>query len=147
MSGPPDFQTITTSITSAIGIARALISADRTFDKAELKLKLADLMVELADARTETAGMKEVMDGMAREIGALREKLEFAGSMKYETPYYFNVADGMRDGLYCATCWDGKNKGVRLYQYSSGFWICNTCKNQVEDANADNSPRQIEPDL
>jgi hypothetical protein len=136
MSGGPDFQTIATSLTSAIGIAKALIGADRAFDKADLKLQLAELMVKLAEARTDVAEMQDVVYRMADEISDLEKKLEFAGSMKYEAPYYFSITDGKRDGPYCATCWESKNKlAVHLYQWSRGSWTCNTCKSPVHDAN------------
>ncbi len=45
MSGATDFQSILTSLSAAGSVAKMLISADKTFDKTELKLKLADLMV------------------------------------------------------------------------------------------------------
>jgi hypothetical protein len=80
--------------------------------------------------------MQEQMDRLARDLSDTKAKLVFAGSMEYEAPYYFNVADGKRDGPYCATCWDGRDRlAVRLYEWSPGSWICNTCKAAVHGAN------------
>jgi hypothetical protein len=146
MGGGPDFQSIAESITSAIGIAKALISADRAFDKAELKLKLADLMVDLADARTQMAEMQDVVYRMGDEITELGKKLKFAGSMVYRAPYYVSVVDERADGPYCANCWDAKKSAIRLYEWSAGPWICNTCKSKVHDGiSRDPPPDQLEP--
>jgi hypothetical protein len=147
MGGGTDFQAIASSITGAINIAKALISADTAFDKAELKLKLADLMVSLADARTQVAEMQDQTYRLADELAEAKKQLAFAGTMKYEAPYYWNVAGGQKDGPYCATCWDGRDHlAIRLYQAQRGYWQCHTCKNTVEDGDySDPSPSQLEP--
>jgi len=129
MGGGTDFQSIATSISSAYEIAKLIISADRAFDKAELKLKLADLMVALAEARTQVAEMQDQTYRLADQLAETERKLAFAGTMKYEAPYYFNIADGQREGPYCPSCWDGTSKlAIRLYEASPGRWICHTCK-------------------
>lgn len=136
MSGATDFQTITTSISTAYRIAKALIETDKALEKAELKLKLADLMVALADARTQVSEMQDQAYRRADELADIRKKMAFAGTMVYTAPYYFNTADGKRDGPFCATCWDSRDKlAVRLYEAVTGFWRCNTCKAEVRDAN------------
>jgi hypothetical protein len=135
MGGGTDFQSIATSISSAYEIAKLIISADRAFDKAELKLKLADLMVALAEARTQVADMQDQTYRLADELVATERKLAFAGNMRYEAPYYFNISDGQRDGPYCPSCWDGRQKlAIRLYQASPGFWMCNACKTSLRDS-------------
>jgi hypothetical protein len=134
MGGGPTFESITASIGVAANIAKALISADRTYDKAELKLKLADLMVSLADARSEIATMKEDFYGLSEELNETKRKLAFAGTMEFKAPYYWNVASRPKDGPFCATCWDGRSHlAVRLYEAQPGYWQCHTCKNTVED--------------
>jgi hypothetical protein len=134
MGGWTDFDMVVASLKSAADIARVLIAAEGTFDKAELKLKLADLMVALAEARTQAAGMQDSISSMADELADAKKKLAFAGTMVYEAPYYLNMADGQRDGPYCASCWDGRGKqAIRLYQNAPGYWICNTCKVAVFD--------------
>jgi hypothetical protein len=50
MVGWTDVPAIVTSLKSATDIAKALVAAQGTLDRAELGLKLADLMVALADA-------------------------------------------------------------------------------------------------
>ena len=134
MSGATTFDEIATGITSAIGIAKALISADRAFDKAELKLKLADLMVSLAEARTDLVQVQAQTIELGEELERTKKKLAFAGTMNFEAPYYWNVAEGQRDGPYCATCWDGREHlAIHLYRAQPGYWQCHTCKNTVED--------------
>ena len=49
----PEIQAIGAGITTALNIAKAVVSADRAIDKAELKLKMADLMVALSESRQE----------------------------------------------------------------------------------------------
>ncbi len=135
MGGGPDFQTISTSISTAIGIAKAILNADRALDKADLKLQLADLMGELATARVDLAHMQDVIFRLGDEISELQKKLEFAGSMQFEAPYYWNASDGKKDGPFCATCWDGRGRlAIRLYEELPGHWKCHTCKNDVQDA-------------
>lgn len=135
MAGGTDFQAIATSISSAYEIAKIIVNADRVFDKAELKLKLADLMVDLAQARTQVAEMQDETYRLADRLADTERKLAFAGSMKYEAPYYFNISDGQRDGPYCPSCWDGREKlAIRLYERSPGSWVCNTCKVSLRDS-------------
>jgi len=147
MSGATTFDTIATGITSAIGIAKAIISADRAFDKAELKLKLSDLMVQLAETRTDLAQVQAQTIELWEELELTKKKLVFAGTMEFEAPYYWNIAGGRRDGPYCATCWDGREHlAIRLYEAQRGYWQCHTCKNTVEDDSySDPDPASLEP--
>jgi hypothetical protein len=145
MGGYPSFQSIAASISAATNIAKALISADKTFEKAELKLKLADLMVSLAEARTESAEMQDVVYRLTDELDEAKKMLAFAGTMRFGAPYYWNVADGGRDGPFCATCWDGREHlAIRLYEAQTGFWVCHTCKNRVQDGRYRDLPN-LEP--
>lgn len=145
MGGGPSFDDVAHSLATAVGIAKALVGAERAFDKAELKLKLADLMGELASARTDLAALHANVYRLAQELEETKNKLAFAGSMVFEAPYYFNVADGGRDGPYCATCWDGRGKlAIRLYEAVPGFWVCHTCKTELRDKTYRDPPM---PDL
>jgi hypothetical protein len=114
-------------------------NTEGTLDKAELKLKLADLMVDLANARTQTSDMQEAMDHLADELRTAEKKLAFAGSMKYEAPYYVNVGAGDR-GPYCGTCWDAERLAIHLIERQRGFWYCKRCDELVEDSTAENPP-------
>ena len=135
MGGGTDFQSIIESLSAATTVVRFLLSADKALDKAELKLKLAELMVALADARTQTAEMQDVTYRLADQLAATQKKLAFGGAMQFEAPYYWNVIDGKRDGPFCATCWDGREKlAIHLYQMSPGHWQCHTCNKSVKDA-------------
>ncbi len=134
MSGPPDFRTIAANLRASIDIARTLINTDQVFEKAELRLKLSDLMVQLAEARSDLAYMQDSMDELGREFSAVKEKLKFAGTMNFETPYYWNTADGKREGPYCPTCWEGREKLViHLFLEARGQWVCNTCGKRLFD--------------
>jgi hypothetical protein len=129
MSGGPSFDGVVHSITTAVGIAKAMLASERVYDKAELKLKLADLMGELAEARTDLAVLQSYAYQLSDELAAAKKKLAFAGTMVFEAPFYVNTAGGQRDGPYCPACWEGReNLAVHLYKWSAGSWTCNTCK-------------------
>jgi hypothetical protein len=132
----PDVDTIATNIKAAWDIARVLANTDQTFSKAELKLKLADLMIALSDARADLADVKSQTQIMQEDIANLTKKPAFAGAMGFEAPYYWNTADGKRDGPYCATCWEGHAKlAIHLFEEAPGHWRCNTCGKNVFDSN------------
>jgi hypothetical protein len=94
-------------------------------------------MVALADARTQVAEMQDHTYRLADDLDAANTKLAFAGLMLYEAPYW-NVADGKRDGPYCATCWEGRDRlAIHLYEWSRDWWTCNTCKSSFKNADDD----------
>jgi ribosomal protein L37AE/L43A len=141
MGGWNDVPAVISNLATAGTIVRALIDAERTFDKAELKLKLADVMVSLADARVQLSDIQAAMDSLAFQLREANAKLTFAGTMEYVRPYYMNTAGGKRDGPYCPTCWDGRERlAIRLYQAGQGFWECHTCDKHVRDSTYSTAP-------
>ena len=131
-----DASEIFATLKGATEIARVVIGASGTLDKADLKLRLADLVGELATARTQAADLQDTIRCLSEDLAEAREKLDFAGTMKYEAPYYFNVAGGQRDGPYCPACWEGRAKlAIHMYEWSPGSWTCNACKTSVHDGN------------
>jgi hypothetical protein len=131
-----DASEIIATLKGATDIAKVVIGASGTLDKVDLKLRLADLMGELATARTQAADLEDTIRCLSEDLAEARKKLNFAGTMQYEAPYYFNVASGQRDGPYCPTCWEGHVKlAIHLYEWSRGSWVCNACGKAVADAN------------
>jgi len=140
-----DASEIFATLKGATDIAKVLIGTQGTLDKAELKLKLADLMTELATARTQAADLQDTIRVLSEDLDESRKMIAFAGTMKYEAPYYFNVAGGGRDGPYCPTCWEGHAKlAIHLQEWSEDSWMCNTCGKVVADR-PDSREMQIRP--
>jgi hypothetical protein len=138
-----DITAIAGSISAAIGITKELVSADRAFDKAELRLKLADLMVELANARTEALDIQMDNARLHIELTKLQQRLSFQGSLRFKMPYY--ISEGQEDGgPYCANCWDGEHLAMHLIVRDPGEWYCSRCKHFVRDSNY-TDPGPIEP--
>lgn len=137
-----DASEIIATLKGATEIAKVVIGASGTLDKADLKLRLADLMGELATARTQAADLQDTIRCLSEDLNEARKKLAFAGTMEYEAPYYFNVAGGQRDGPYCPTCWEGHAKlAIHLNEWSRGSWICNACGKAVANANDIDEPQ------
>lgn len=126
-------QSALTSLKAAADIAKILRESTITLKDAETKFKLADLISALADAKIELARVQDTIEEQARTIRELQEKQAFAGNMKFEVPYYWNLDSGKRDGPYCQPCWDEKRLAARLYSLGNGSWTCKVCNKGFRD--------------
>ncbi|MBO9484668.1 hypothetical protein [Salinisphaera sp. G21_0] len=136
----PDLTTISTalaSIKTAAEIAKLIKDSNQSLEQAEFKLKLSDLVSSLADAKIEIATIQELLIEKDREIYQLKERIEVKESMFFEPPYYFSERNKVKDGPFCAQCYDSDGKLIRLINngYGPGIWRCNTCQNTFSDQN------------
>jgi len=104
--------------------------------KAGATLGLQETITELREA---VLNAKEEVLRLREENQTLNAKLAFAGSMKYQAPYYINVGGGDR-GPYCGTCWDAERLAIHLIERQRGYWQCRRCEDQVEDSTAEDPP-------
>jgi uncharacterized membrane protein len=62
-------------------------------------------------------------------------KREIKTKVEYESPYYWNVINGKKDGPYCQCCYDKDSSLIRLQERVKGYWECKVCKNSYPDKN------------
>jgi len=67
-------------------------------------------------------------------IRDLKQKLELESKMQYQKPYYYRIDDQVKDGPFCAQCWDKDKRAIRLVDHRNGAWTCPTCKNDFIDS-------------
>lgn len=131
------FAAVTSALTSirvATDIAKLITGADLSLEKAELKLKLAELIGALADAKIQVADIKEIMLEKDTTINDLKQQMDVESKMQYRKPHYWRVDDKLKDGPFCAQCWDKDKKAIRLIDHQNGVWTCPTCKNTFIDS-------------
>ncbi|PKN88367.1 MAG: hypothetical protein CVU51_04155 [Deltaproteobacteria bacterium HGW-Deltaproteobacteria-1] len=65
---------------------------------------------------------------------AILEK-EIKKEVKYESPYYWKMQDGKKDGPFCQCCYDKDHSLIRLQESVRGYWECKVCSNNYTDSN------------
>lgn len=132
-----DISAILTSVKTATDIAKLLKESDVSLEKAETKLKLADLIGALADVKMQLADVRESLAGKDEEIKILQNELKLKGKITYEQPYYWLETDNGKDGPFCPSCQDDKQKLARLIESkgTQGFWTCCVCGKSFKDSN------------
>ena len=135
----------TSSVKSAIEIAKLIKDSSSSLEEAELKLKFADLIGTLADAKMQIAEIQDLLISSEEENKKLQRQLLLEKKMDYEAPYYWkNLDDGSKDGPYCQKCFDEHQKIIRLQDKKNGTWHCLSCSSTVKDNSyVKPSPRKI----
>jgi len=101
--------TALTSIKTASEIARLLIDADVSLEKAELKLKLAEIVDALASAKLQMADTKQIVADKDVTIARLQEALDLKGRMVLRDSAYWLLdeqQDKIVDGPFCTNCYE-----------------------------------------
>jgi len=122
---------ITTSVTAAIDIAKAIKDADVSLEKAELKMRVAELLGALADAKIASAEIVDSLHQKEIEIEHLREKLRFKEKLVRVGEAYFEIDNsGKATGdPYCSNCWETKAMAVHLQAATThaSKTVCPSC--------------------
>lgn len=118
------------SITTATDIARLVINAGPSLQKAELQLKLAEMVGALADARLQMADIKQVLDEKDEVIKQLRQALELKEKLVcQDSAYWLPNGQGARgDGPFCTNCFDGFQRLSRLVAADEPNVQCPNCQ-------------------
>ncbi|MEZ8132049.1 hypothetical protein [Enterovibrio norvegicus] len=113
-----------TGLKAAWDVAKALKVATDAIDDAHIKLQMAELISALADAKIEAAENAE-------KISELERKLSAKSTLSFENGMYYRDEEGKeRDGPFCATCFDSKEKEIRLQHVPGntfGDYHCRVC--------------------
>ena len=131
----PDMASISvvlSSIKTAADIAKLLRETDVSLEKAETKLKLAELVGALADAKLELAEVQNLLLDKDKKIMTLEQTLHTRTNVLWESPWYWCVDGGKKDGPFCQQCYDKEFKLIRLQDYRNGYWGCLSCKNSYD---------------
>jgi len=54
--------------------------------------------------------------------------------MNWESPYYWKIEEGNKEGPFCQQCYDKNGELMRLQGNGRGYWECKTCKNNFQDS-------------
>ena len=131
----PDMASISvvlSSIKTAADIAKLLRETDVSLEKAETKLKLAELVGALADAKLELAEVQNLLLDKDKKIMTLEQTLHTRKNVLWESPWYWCVDGGKKDGPFCQQCYDKELKLIRLQDHRNGYWGCLSCKNSYD---------------
>lgn len=121
-------------VQGAIDIAKKLSALSKKVQDVEFSTMLADLSMQLVDAKTEMLGMKDQINKLTQENKDLKERLEAKeqGKPIFDNGVYKFEGD---DGVYCPSCFDSKQRKIRLNKVPPGFDVryeCNSCGLMVE---------------
>lgn len=132
----PDMASISvvlSSIKTADDIAKLLREGDVSLEKAETKLKLAELVGVLADAKLELAEVQNLLLDKDKKIMTLGQTLHTRKNVLWESPWYWCVDGGKKDGPFCQQCYDKELKLIRLQDYRNCYWGGGlSCKNSYD---------------
>jgi len=92
---------VLSSIKTADDIAKLLREGDVSLEKAETKLKLAELVGVLADAKLELAEVQNLLLDKDKKIMTLGQTLHTRKNVLWESPWYWCVDGGKKDGPFC----------------------------------------------
>jgi hypothetical protein len=122
MSELAAFAAVTSGLTTAISIGRAVIDAKEHYDAAAFRLKLADMMLALADAKTAMAEVQDELRAKDDTIRALQDTLKLRGDVvKHGNAYWMKDAAGKPTGdPYCIACWDKDHRLCHLANKTYG---------------------------
>ena len=120
---------VLSSIKAATDIARLLKDTNLSLEKAEAKLKLAELVGALADAKIQIAEVQDILLEKEAKIKKLEERADTKKNVVWESPWYWHVDGGKKDGPFCQQCYDKDGTLIRLQCYRNSYWMCLNCKN------------------
>jgi hypothetical protein len=122
-----------TAIKTASDIARTLRGVDKSFEQAELKLRIADLVEALAEARMAVSDMQDEIRAQRERISELEEREDVRGRIeKRDGVFFVRRADGSgEDGPYCPRCFEVDGLLITLGHTSPDFRFMGpyTCPN------------------
>jgi hypothetical protein len=99
-----------------------------SLEKPETKPKLAELVGALADAKLELAEVQNLLLDKEK-IMTLEQTLHTKKYVLRESPWYWYVDEGKKDGPFCQQCYGKDDTLNRLQDYRNGYWGCLNCKN------------------
>ncbi len=123
---------VLSSIKAATDIAKLLKETNTSLEKTETKLKLAELVGALADAKLEVAEVQNLLLDKDKKIKTLEEALHTKKNVVWESPWYWCMDEGKKDGPFCQQCYDKDGTLIRLQDYRNGYWGCLNCKNSYD---------------
>lgn len=133
MADPLAIKTALDSLRTASDMVKILRSADASFEKAELKLKIADLAEALASARLAVLDAQEEIEELRTELASLRDqRTEEASVIKRDNVYYIRAGDQER-GPFCPRCYEAEGTKMPVSELPPGFrdiarFNCPNCK-------------------
>lgn len=124
------------SLKTASGIAKGLVAASTSVERAELKLKVAEIAEALADARSAVLDVQEENIALRARVAALEgSQADRSRLTKRDGVYYFASSDdaATEEGPFCPRCFEVKQLRMPVTTLSSSFvgmgrYRCPECK-------------------
>lgn len=133
--GIPEMQAVGVGLATAYRIAKAVLNADRAFDKAELKLQMADLMGALSDSHQELLTTREQNQALEATVRRLESNATLLANLKHKAPFYLAECDPI---AYCARCVEVERLPVHVVKTTvieggRRLWKCPKCQTGYAD--------------
>jgi hypothetical protein len=82
--------------------------------------------------KLEVAEVQNLLLEKDKKIKTLQETLHTKMNGVSESPWYWCVDGGKKNGPFCQQCDDKELELIRLQDYRNGFWGCLSCKNTYD---------------
>ncbi len=129
------------NIPTAIETIKIAIGLAQKSNDAPLIIKLHEVSTSLFELQNENQSLKQTIANL-KNLQIIRENLIFKSNS-----YWKKEADSTISGPYCSTCFDVKEKLIRLIQISVGCYQCKNCTAYIYfEPERDHSLRQTTDD-
>jgi len=84
-----------------------------------------ELVKQVLSLQAQALEMQDQNRALSERVKALEHALEFAGSLRFEAPFYFAANDKIP---YCARCWESNRRAIHLKSdWNDRRWECFDC--------------------
>jgi hypothetical protein len=117
---------------AAIDLIKGLLEARNQLKDLAEKTKYIELQKMLLKLDTQLLSCEELLATQEKKIHTLEKQLAFRVQLIFETPFYWHIENGKKEGPFCQHCYDSNLKPVRLIQSDANeteLYHCTVCKN------------------
>ncbi len=123
-----EIATITSTMTSAVGALKEIVSLAKNVGNRELNERVRELQNLILNLQTQLIELSTENQGLKERISELKRADEIGRELVYEKSVYWRVGNS-REGPFCSVCWDGERKLIHLTPGASkGTFGCGICK-------------------
>jgi hypothetical protein len=121
------------SLKTAADIVKYIRTAEGSFEKAEIKMKVADLAEALADARLSILEAQQEIERLNAEIAELRVVPDIQADIETRDGVYFRKSEGPSGAPFCPSCYAKLDKRIPVSTVPRDFqdmakYHCPSCR-------------------
>lgn len=121
------------ALKTAADVVKYIKSAEGSFEKAEIKMKVADLAEALAEARMSILEARDEIERLNAEIDQLRQQEDIRGDLEVRNGAYFRKSEGAAAKPFCPSCFENLGKRIPVSSLGVDFqdmakYRCPSCK-------------------